>query len=149
MKSNHYLLVKNSISNEAVYIDYSKNKGFTFTPKNSIKYKGITVNKMILVKPSLIEKILRKKIKKQLDLYLQYIIQIMDDDDADPTNLRFALNELSRYKKTIQNNYRIHLEKRYVELLMKKIKVLEQELKTKLIYAKTYEQEETKGRRSR
>ena len=37
-------------------------KGYNITPKNNISYDGVRVNKMIIVKPSMIEKVLKRKI---------------------------------------------------------------------------------------
>ena len=78
MNNNNYVLVKEQYTNDVVYIDYKKKKGFKFTPLNKIKYDGIVVNKMIVIKPNFIEKVLKKKIKRQLDTYLQYIVNILD-----------------------------------------------------------------------
>lgn len=150
MKKTHYVLSKSETSGELVYVNY-KDKGLKFKPKNNIDYSGVKVNEMVLIKPIFIEKVLKRKIRKQLEMYLQYIIRIIDDDGDDTGDLKIALDELSRYKKTIQNNYRVYLEDRYVELLLKKIKLLENELKTKIINSKIKEKEpEVKtSRRSR
>ena len=57
---NTYTIVKEAYNGEKVYIDYSKLNGFKFTPKNTIKYKGIKVNSLLVIKPSFIEKLLKK-----------------------------------------------------------------------------------------
>ena len=43
-----------------------KINGYKIKPKNSFDYKNIKVNSMIIIKPSFIEKILKKKIKRKL-----------------------------------------------------------------------------------
>lgn len=133
MKQNNYLLVKNKDTNELVYIDYTKNNGYGFTPKNHVQYEGIKVDKLILIKPTFVEKVLKKKIKKKLDLYLQYMIRLLeeDDDSASSSHLGSALNEISRYRSIIINNYRAYLDDKYLELLMQKFALLEHELKVK------------------
>lgn len=147
-----YLLTKECIGTSA-QIDYKKMRGFQVRPKNKVPYEGVVVNKMLLIKPSFIEKVLKRKIKRKLDCYLQFIIKILDDtDDDDEGAIDIALNDLSRYRATIQNTYRVFLEKRYYDLLMKKITVIENELKTKQMYLRatyqdTYiEHEEKKGK---
>lgn len=131
----HYFIVKNKQSGEIAYIDYNQLAGFSFTPKNNIKYNGVVVNKLVVMKPSFVEKVLRKKTKKRLEMFLQFIISLLDDNEtgSDPSMVRAALNELTRYKQLVQNKYRLYLEERYTNLLVKKIEILEQELKTKLI----------------
>jgi len=144
-----YLLTKEKKEME-VSIDYKKMRGFQVKPKNNIPYDGVTVNKMLLIKPSFIEKVLKRKIKRKLDCYLQFIIKILEDaDDDDSGAIDIALNDLTRYRKTIENNYRVFLDKLYYDLLMKKIKVIENELKMKQMYLRaTYQEtyEETKGK---
>ena len=156
MKQSNYLLVKNKDTNELVYIDYTKNNGYGFTPKNHVQYEGIKVDKLILIKPTFVEKVLKKKIKKKLDLYLQYMIRLLeeDDDSVSSSHLGSALNEISRYRSIIINNYRAYLDDKYLELLMQKFALLEHELKVKQFeiskreYLKNLEPEE-KTRKSR
>ena len=70
-------------------------------------------------------------------MYLQYIISILDDEESgDLTGLRSALNDLSRYKDTVINRYQAYLDEKYVALLLKKIELLEHELKMKIIHYK-------------
>ena len=63
MSEKHYFINKKNKNNEIIYLDYNKLKGFDFSPKNKIKYDGIVVNKMVIIKPSMIEKVLKRKIK--------------------------------------------------------------------------------------
>lgn len=141
---NTYTIVKEAYDGEKVYIDYSKINGFRFTPKNSFRYKGIKVNSLLVVKPSFIEKLLKKKVKRKLDFYLNYIISIMDDEEDDGTGLNEAYNDLKRYKSIIEYKYRKYLDQKYINLLLKKIDILEHELKMKLMYLQEeyYELEE-------
>ena len=130
----HYYIYKNGSSREIVYIDYNRLKGFNFQPKNNVKYDGIMVNKMVIIKPSMIEKILRRKIKKKLDLYLKLIINFIDSDDSsDSDALREALNDLGRYKNIVQYKYKKYLDEKYFNILLKKILILEYELNSKLV----------------
>ncbi len=157
MNKNNYLLIKNKETNELVYIDYTKNNGYGFTPKNHVQYEGIMVNKLVLVKPTFVEKVLKKKIKKKLDLYLQYMIKLLesDPDSDDATHLGSALNEISRYRSIIINNYRAYLDEKYLELLLQKFALLEHELKVKqFTISKRQHSKETeivaeKGKKSR
>lgn len=125
-------------SNEKIEISNLDNNitGFIFTPQNNIEYAGIEVNSMTVMNNSFIEKILKKKNERKLDHYLEYIINIIenDSDDSDDSALREALNSLTRYKDTINYKYRIYLDDTYINLLLKKIALIENELKSKIIY---------------
>ena len=148
MKTKNYLLVKSGINKEIIYIDYNKLDGFRIKPQNKVQYEGIEVNKMIIIKQSFIEKMLKKKIKRKLDAYLQYIISLIENNaDDDPSNLRGVLDDVERYKSLIKNNYQRYLEDKYCELLLKKIALLEQELKNKIytLRVKNYKKYEDKN----
>ncbi|MFA5603556.1 MAG: hypothetical protein WDA12_01715 [Bacilli bacterium] len=133
MKKEHYVLIKKGGQKEVFYIDYDKIDGYQVTPKNKVKYDGIIVNKLILIKPSFTKKLLVKKSKRKLEEYLKYIIDIMDsDNNTDPDDITKALNNLERYKRTVMNTYRMYLDKKYYELLLQKIELINQELSKKL-----------------
>ncbi len=139
MAEKHYYIYKKGNNKEIVYIDYDKLKGYNFLPKNNVKYDGITVNKMVIIKPSMIEKVLKKKIKKKLDLYLELIINFIDSDDSSSNDsLREALNDLSRYKNIVKYKYKKYLDEKYYNILLKKILLLEYELNSKLININQY-----------
>lgn len=140
-----YTIVKEQYNGDKIYIDYSKLNGFKVKPKNNIKYNGVKVNSLIIVKPSFIQKLLKKKVKRKLDFYLQYIISLMDNDEGESsTDLKLALNDLARYKSIVEYKYRKYLDQKYINLLLKKISILENEIKSKLIYKQeeVYEVEE-------
>ena len=64
MREQHYYVCKKGDDRQLIYLDYDKLKGFGFSPKNNVKYDGIIVNKMVIIKPSMIEK--RKTGKEKL-----------------------------------------------------------------------------------
>ena len=57
-----YTIVKEQFNGDKVYIDYTKFKGFKVKPRNNVKYDGIKVNSLVILKPSFIEKLLKKKV---------------------------------------------------------------------------------------
>lgn len=146
-----YLISKEKYNGEIVYVNYDKLRGYKFTPKNNFPYDGIKVNEMIIIKPSFVEKVIKRKIKNRLDFYLKLIIENLDGaDDSDDT--RKALGDLERYKKVINERYSIYLDDKYMELLNKKMDVIERELKNNLLYSDYLEEEhvlEEEHRRSR
>lgn len=134
---NRYLLVKDNHERRFTNIDYRRLDGFKFNPKNQVENDGIMVNEMVLINPSFIENVLKRKTKKKLELYLRFIISLIDNEsDASSDDLREALDGLVRYKGIVENKYRRYLDERYANMLIKKIEILEQELKTKIIYYK-------------
>lgn len=137
--------------NAIAKIDSKKDKGYKFVPKNEIKYNGIKVDKMVVINSSFVERVLKKKIKKRLNSYLEYVVSLTDDDtdDTDGSKIQMAINDLERYKSIIKKKYREYLEPRYIELLLKKIDLIEYELKVKSYvyeYDLEEEYEEEKGK---
>ena len=154
MKQQHYYVCIKGNDRQILCLDYDKLKGFGFSPKNNVKYDGIVVNKMIIIKPSMIEKVLRRKIKRKLDLYLKLIIKFIESEDGSNGDvLREALNDLSRYKNIIEYKYKKYLDEKYLKILLKKIALLEYELNSKFVnleqyyYKEEYEEEKTSHRR--
>lgn len=145
MSEKHYYVCKKGNDRQIIYLDYDKLKGFGFSPKNNVKYDGIIVNKMVVIKPSMIEKVLRRKIKRKLDLYLKLIIKFIESDDgSNGDTLREALNDLTRYKSIIRHKYQKYLDEKYLKILLKKISILEYELNSRFTNINNYEYEEEK-----
>ncbi len=142
MKKQHYYIYKKGNEKSIVCLDYDKIPGYKFTPKNQIEYDGVKVNKLVVINPTMIEKVLKRKIKNKLDLYLKLIINFIESDDSDSGSYREALNDLSKYKSIVINKYQKYLDEKYLNLLMKKIEYLEYELnRKKLLFEENYEEE--------
>lgn len=147
MPERRYYVCKKNNNSRIVYFDYDKLYGFNFEPQNNVKYDGIKVNKMVVIKPSMIEKVLKRKIKIKLDLFLKLMIKYVEEDDGtDDQVLREALNDLTRYKQIIAYKYRKYLDTKYLNALFKKIAILEYELNSRLLINKQYEEEITNTR---
>lgn len=141
-----YRIVKKSDAKSIKKEEFEKINGFVFTPLNSVKYDGIVVTNLTLIKPSFVEKLLKKKIKRKLDAYLKFIISIIDDNnddssDDDVTRISQVLDDIARYKSIVDSKYRSYLDEKYISLLKQKILILEVELKDKLRYKKDFKQE--------
>jgi len=140
--------------NDKTQIDMKKLRGFKIKPLNNIQYDGVKVNKLLIIKPSFVEKVLKRKTKRKLELYLEFVINILESEDGNNGDkIAMALNDLTRYKSIVKNNYRIYLDDLYYKLLMKKMDVIEKELRVRKMYLDmTYQNEyhtEEKSRKSR
>ena len=110
-----------------------KTTGFRVKPKNKVAYDGIEVNELLILKKRFIANLLKKKIKRKLDLYLDLIIDDTDDTDTSASSYKEHLDELSRFMDIIKYKYKKFLDKKYTNLLIKKIELLEYELKEKIM----------------
>lgn len=130
-KIKKYYVCKKKIKEKVMFDNYSV-EGYHIKPRNKMDYDGIVVNSMTIYNCDLIQSLLKKKIKKKLDVYTQFMISVLDDDDTDAGHLMFALNDLDRYRHLVMNNYRVYLEKKYLKILMDKMELIEQELRSKI-----------------
>lgn len=146
MKDEQFVLIKSHKTKDKVYIDYKNIAGFKVKPKNGKKYGGVEVNEMLIIKPDFIDIILKRKIGKKLESYLNYLIEVLDDDDTDGAKLAQTLNDIERYRITINNTYKKYLDEKYLEILLRKLKLVEENLKEKmqLFYQKVQKQIEEK-----
>ncbi|MCI8444845.1 MAG: hypothetical protein HFG15_00255 [Bacilli bacterium] len=144
MNGVQYGLTKTGHSGCDAYINFRKLKGFKVTPKNKIRYNGVQVKEMVIFNVTFVKKVLERKTRIKLESYLQYIMRILemiDTTGGDDGTINIALNDLDRYKRTIMNKYRVYLDKRYTELLLKKIALYERELRMKQAYLMAYPEE--------
>ena len=128
----NYMIAKSNYKGEIIFINYEKFDGYKISPKN-IKTPGISVKSLIIIKPSFIEKVLKRKLQRKLEYYLKYLIEINDDDSTD---FREALNDIERFKEIIKYKYQKYLDDKYINLLLKKITLIQKEIKEKIVYKK-------------
>ena len=138
MSKRYYIVNKDNTEIIHGYIDYEQIKGFNIKPQNTIPYDGIEVSHLTLVEPELIEKVLKRKTKRKLNAYLNFLLTVIDDEDTDGDALELVIEDTIRYKSIIINKYAKFLDKKYINTLIKIENLEEKELKNQLkeIYLK-------------
>ena len=127
----HYLIKKD---NKIVYVKYEKLDGLAFTPKTFVFIDdGVLVAKIVVFKPEFIELVLKKKIKNRLNQYLNLILSDIDDSE-NPGAVRSLYADVVRYRMLLLSRYRKYLPEKYLELLLSKIAIIEEELKLRMEY---------------
>lgn len=128
-------------------VDCPNISGYNVAPKYWLKYDGIKVKKMVIIKPDFIKKIIKRKVKNKLNLYLNYLI-----DDSSDDSTRRALGDIQRYRLFVNKRYVEFLEPKYMTLLNNKIDILERNIKTKIFSSITMQNdicEEMENHRTR
>ncbi len=142
-KKKGYLLTKDKFSKEVIYLEYDKLNGLDISPRNDAKREDvISVRKMILIKPSFIDKVLKLKIDKKIKYFIKRLTDIEDDSTDD--DLQRFIDEVELYKMTQLNYYLNFLGLDYKNLTLKKLQLILNELKIRkhlLINFKSYESE--------
>lgn len=130
-KSHGYFINKNVHNKELLYLEFDKLQGLDITPKNDARREDvISVSKMILIKPSFVDKVLKLKIdKKMKNLYdkFNYLLTVEDEDGT-----AAVLDEAIRYRGFIMKNYIIFLSGKYGDLILNKLQIMINELNIKL-----------------
>lgn len=130
-----FLVIKNKDEKEIKYFEYDKIKGYNVTPKNNVKFQdAINVNKMILINPSLIEKMIDKKVKRKFNYLINMLSCLYDSDDTSGEGLYLALDEAEKFRMELINKYKKYMKEEKFELIEKKISILEDELKLRIKY---------------
>ena len=126
----HYLIIKEKNKKSIVYFEYDKIKGYNLTSKNkNIKLKdAINVNKMVIINPSFIEKLINKNIDKKFKKLLNFIINLYEDSDDPSSNMMLALNEVEKFKREIINKYLDYMNKKQLKKLQQDIQYLEKQI---------------------
>ncbi|MBE6160748.1 MAG: hypothetical protein E7158_00805 [Firmicutes bacterium] len=119
--------------------------GYDFKP--NIKSCDIRVNKITLYNSSMIDIILSKKIEKAFERLVSITYDILTtDDEESSSDASIALDEVAKLRAVILNKYQKFLKKEKEEEYIKKLRFLENELRSKIVIHNVYkgliEQEE-------
>ena len=144
--TKRYALLTNKVKRVAVDLDNKKLSGFKVKPRNKVSYDGVKVTRATIINPAFIEVILKRKNDNTFKKYLQYVIELVEDDDSDDAAVYIAMDELSRFRSIILNRYKKFLKDKDVALMLEKIKLLESELARKNLIKKEPEEKSKKSR---
>lgn len=130
-----FLVVKTKDSKDIKYFEYDKISGYSIKPNPKLKFQdAINVNKMILINPTLIEKMVDKKIKRKFDYLINLLSVVYENDDDTGDGLKLALDEAEKFRLELCNKYKKYVQEEKYELLLKKVAILEDELYLRMQY---------------
>lgn len=151
-KEIRFVVEKKAKEESITYMEYEKLKGYDVKPKNNIKFEDmINVNKMVIINPSLTKKLVDKKCHRTLEKIIKMLSYIYEDDSGDDAPLHLVLDEIAKFKSLIIGKYKEYMEEEENKLLLKKLEILEAEVKLRLnyIYQQNEIYEEKKGKKGR
>lgn len=127
----------------AVYIIKKKNKnkkivefiyedcGYEFKPNIQNKHL-IQISNLYILDEKLINKILVKKVEKSFRRLAAIALSVINDEDTTTGDAIIALDEVAKQKSIIIKKYKKYLKKEQEEKILKRLKVLEKDLKERL-----------------
>ncbi len=127
----NYLVKKVSKTGEIIYMQYRLD-GYEFKPRNKAK-ASVSLDKITIIKPSMIDLVLTQKIDNKIKKIIRLVMYILntDDDTTNPSDVMLALNEITRLRSVILNKYQDFISKEKESLFLKKLRILENELRIK------------------
>lgn len=136
-----YVIKKKNKNKEIVDLNEAIS-GFRFIPKKK-KVTNITV-----VSSELINKIIKIKFDENFKRLVLITKTVLNDDNDDGSGVSAALNEELKIENMIKNRYNKYLTKEKQRLYLKKLALVEKELKIRqvLLYEQFMSLEENKGK---
>ena len=102
---------------------------------------------MILINPSLIEKMVDKKVKRKFNYLINLMSIVCDSESSDSDGLYLAKNEAEKLRMELLNKYKKYIDEQKFELLEKKLSILEDELDLRLKYFDVENENRLEGKR--
>lgn len=122
--------------------------GYKFKPKQK-NDNYVSVNEVTIINKEMIDKILSLKFEKSFKKLVNMAMYVLnDEDETDETAASVVLDEVELVRQVLLNRYQKFLNHEKEELFLKKLRVIENEMRLKQIQIKQkaiyLEQEEAK-----
>ena len=142
-------VVKKKNKNKKISKFKIKKDGYEFKP-NVRKENLIKIDSLTIYNLEMIERLLEKKIEISFRKLTKLVLNEINDEDGNQGGICIALNELTKLKSVLMNEFKAFIKKEDYDKYMKRLKLYEKELKNKLIFLeekeKHREEEEVKHR---
>lgn len=106
-------------------------KGFHYKIKKT-RTDGLKIKEIIIVSPDITTILICHNFNKKYQKLIEYLLND-EEEGANGTNLMIALDEVARLRTMIMNKYKHFLKKKEAENLLKELKILENEIRVKII----------------
>lgn len=134
-------ILKNDDEEKKVLL-YEEKKSYSFTPKKGYK----KVKKITVLDKDMTSSILEDKIVKKYNLLIKIIFDLISSDDTTSGDVLATYTELDRLRNIMLYRYHEYLRKEFIDKYLKKLYILELELKKVHVMELTDEIEEHKGK---
>lgn len=136
--ASHSIKKENS-NNEIVYIN-GELKGYDFNPKDSSN-NNLKINQIVIVNPTLTDKILTIKFKQRYKRILMIVLSILNgaNDDTTTGDIEIILDEIAKMRDILLNKYKKFLKKEKEKIFLEQLRGLENSMRAKLFELREYE----------
>ena len=138
---------KNKLIDKTVLIELD---GFMMGSKNKVYKIGENAVKDIkVVDKNLASNLVNKQVLKKYQKLINYLTELLIDDDDSGDSLREALNQIEKFRLEIKIKYRKFLKQKELEMMSKKLVVLQKEANRRLMEIQESYLEKENSRRSK
>ena len=124
--------------------------GFMMGSKNkTFKIDGNEVRDIKVVDTKLASSLVNKQVSKKYEKLINYLTELLIDDDDSGETYREALNQIEKFRQEIKNKYRKFLKQKELEMMSKKLVVLQKEANKRLLEIQNSYKYENENRRSK
>ncbi len=134
-----YVIKKRNKNKKISKFNY-EDEGYPFKP-NIKSANLIKINCLNLMDKEKASPILKQKLDKSFRRLTAIILSVLNDEDTTSGDAIIALDEIAKEKSIIRNKYKEYIEKAEQEKFLKRLKVLEKEVKEKIVDLKIREEQ--------
>lgn len=127
-----YKLIRETNTKHIAYLSCDFN-GIKLKPKKLNRKNLISASSLTIVDRDYCKTYSKKMVDKKLKKIYELIFNTITDDDTTTTDVVQVLGETEKFKSIINNKYKEYLEEKEIELIEKKINLLETELKRRIV----------------
>mgnify|MGYP004508203013 CR=1 FL=1 len=135
-----YILKNNPEDHDILLLE--EKEAYTFTPKKTYKW----VKKVTILDAEILSKVWTNKIDKEYEKLLKLVYGLVSEEDTTSGDVLEAYTEIDRIKKYVLSLKEKGLKEKIMEKYLKKLYILELELKKVHVIELTEEIELGKGR---
>ena len=110
----------------------------------------IEVDEMVVINQSLIDKLVSRKCKINLKRILEMTANMYDEEDDDNGDtVNNILDDIMRFRMLLDNKYKNYMDQKEYKKYLKKLEIIESEVKLKQLSRKYFDKEELKPKKGR
>lgn len=112
--------------------------------KYSIKSTKLDVKEITILEPHIIDQLIFTNFNKRYKKILEYYLAILQNEEGDSSESAFmiALDEIARLRSILIKKYNLIVSKKVEEKMLKRLKILENEIRMKIIDFKLIKERE-------
>lgn len=111
--------------------------------KYKIKSSKLGVKEIIIVEPYIVDQLILSNFNRRYKKILEYYLATLQDDEGTSDgNFMIALDEIARLRSILIRKYNLVVSKKIEEKMLKKLKILENEIRIKATQFKLIKEQE-------